>query len=141
VIVPPNRSGGMITAGGQRLAFKFSSHNVVLDYFRSQGFVSGSVSLIMLYVGFVSAVTAFLTVRDPVALISSAMFVCGAMLNGLAAGHILETGPGFMLWACAGICLGAVQVARIGDACRESPLRQAANLPRGDEVASLGTFA
>ena len=141
VIVPPNRSGGMITAGGQRLAFKFSSHNVVLDYFRSQGFVSGSVSLTLLYVGFVSAVTAFLTVRDPVALISAAVFVCGAMLNGLAAGHILETGPGFMLWTFAGICLGAVQVARLADASRESGLRQATDLPRRDDVAHLGTVA
>ncbi len=106
VFVPPNRGGSIITASGQRSLFRHSSHNLVLDILRSQGFVSGVISLLVLYICFVSAFRAYVTVPDPAACVAAITFMVGALVNGVGVGHLLETGPGFMLYVCAGITMG-----------------------------------
>ena len=108
VFVPPNRAGSIITAGGQRVTFRHSSHNLVLEILRSQGFVSGVISLLMLYVCLVACVRAYMTVADPAACVASITFLVGGLVNGVGVGHLLETGTGFMLYVCAGIAMGAI---------------------------------
>ena len=108
VIVPPNRAGSIITAGGQRIAFRHSSHNLVLEILRSQGSVSGVISLFMLYVCFVACVRAYMTVADPASCVAAITFMVGGLVNGVGVGHLLETGTGFMLYVCAGIAIGAL---------------------------------
>jgi hypothetical protein len=108
VIVPPNRAGSIITAGGQRLTFRHSAHNLVLEILRSQGLLSGAISLLMLYVCFVACVRAYATVADPAACLAAITFIVGGLVNGVGVGHLLETGTGFMLYVCAGIAMGAL---------------------------------
>lgn len=108
VVVPPNRVGSIISAGGKRVTFRHSSHNLVLEILRSQGFVSGIISLLMLYVCFVACVRAYMTVSDPAACVAAITFMVGGLVNGVGVGHLLETGTGFMLYVCAGIAMGAL---------------------------------
>lgn len=108
VVVPPNRTGSIITAGGQRVTFRHSSHNLVLEVLRSQGLVSGVISLFMLYVCLVACVRAYMTVADPAACVAAITFMVGGLVNGVGVGHLLETGTGFMLYVCAGIAMGAL---------------------------------
>jgi hypothetical protein len=108
VIVPPNRAGSMITAGGQRVTFRHSSHNLVLEILRGQGILSGLISLFMLYVCFTACVRAYVTVADPASCLAAITFMVGGLVNGVGVGHLLETGTGFMLYVCAGIAMGAV---------------------------------
>lgn len=108
VVVPPNRVGSIITAGGQRVTFRHSSHNLVLEILRSQGFVSGTISLLMLYICFVACVRAYTTVADPASCVAAITFMVGGLVNGVGVGHLLETGTGFMLYVCAGIAMGAL---------------------------------
>lgn len=108
VIVPPNRAGSIITAGGQRVTFRHSSHNLVLEILRSQGFVSGAISLLILYICFAACVRSYCTVNDPAACVAAITFMVGGLVNGIGVGHLLETGTGFMLYACAGIVIGGL---------------------------------
>ena len=108
MIVPPNRAGSIITAGGQRITFRHSAHNLVLEILRSQGLLSGTISLLMLYVCFVACVRAYMTVADPAACLAAITFIVGGLVNGVGVGHLLETGTGFMLYVCAGIAMGAL---------------------------------
>jgi hypothetical protein len=120
VVVPPSRVGSIITAGGQRVTFRHSSHNLVLDLLRTQGWVSGILSLVILYVCFLASVRAYMTLADPAAGVVAITFVVGGLVNGVGVGHILETGPGFMLYVCAGICMGAIALARYLELSRQS---------------------
>jgi hypothetical protein len=108
VIVPPHRVGSMITAGGNRVQFGYSAHNLVLEILRSQGFLSGSVSLLILYLCFLACTRCYMTVSDPAATVAAITFVAGGLVNGVAVGHLLESGTGFMLYSCAGIAMGAL---------------------------------
>lgn len=108
VIVPPNRAGSVITPSGRRISFRHSSHNLVLEILRSQGFVSGAISLVILYLCFQACVQAYVILSDPAVCLASITFVAGGLVNGVGVGHLLETGTGFMLYTCAGIAMGAL---------------------------------
>jgi hypothetical protein len=108
VLVPPQRTGSIITAGGKRMTFRYSAHNLVLEILRSQGFLSGPISLLILYLCFLACTRAYMTVNDPAATIAAITFIVGGLVNGIAVGHLLESGTGFMLYVCAGIAMGAI---------------------------------
>lgn len=108
VVVLPNRGGSLITAGGQRLKFRHSAHSLVLEILRSQGWVSGVISLMFLYLCTVACVRAYMVVSDPASCVAAITFIAGGLVNGIGIGHFLETGTGFMFYVCAGIAMGAL---------------------------------
>jgi hypothetical protein len=120
VLVPPQRSGSIITAGGKRITFRYSAHNLVLEILRSQGFLSGSISLLVLYLCLLACTRTFMTASDPAATIAAITFVVGGLVNGVAVGHLLESGTGFMLYVCAGIAMGAMARKDLLEASRRS---------------------
>lgn len=112
VVVSPGRSGSLITAGGQRSTFRYSAHNLVLDVLRTQGLVSGIISLTVIFICFAACVRCYLTIDDPAAGICAITFMVGGLVNGVGVGHLLETGPGFMLFVCAGVSMGVIARAK-----------------------------
>jgi O-antigen ligase len=102
----------MITAAGQRASFRHGAHNLVLEILRTQGLVSGVISLTILYLCFLASVRAYMTVPDPAACLAAIAFTVGGLVNGVGVGHLLETGTGFMLYSCAGIAMGSLARAK-----------------------------
>ena len=140
VIVSPARFGSLIDAAGRRGTFRHGAHNLVLEILRTQGLVSGVISLVILYVCFLASVRTYIKVADPAACLAATTFMVGGLVNGVGVGHLLETSTGFMFYSCAGIAMGALARAQYLESSKpqrafSSPTRQGP-LPSTSDAAS-----
>lgn len=124
VVVPPGRTGSIISNSGRRATFRHSSHNLSLDILRSQGWLAGGITLCVIYACFLACVRAYMTVLDPASMLAAVTFIVGVIVNGFGVGHFLETGVELELLTCAGLCMGALVHAQRMQAAQERTVTQ-----------------
>jgi hypothetical protein len=117
VFVPPSRESKWITASGNEMRFRASAHNMVLEYLSSEGLLSGSVNLLILYVAFSAAVFVWLVRRDSFCGILATTFLVGMMWDGFGIAHCIEGAAAFLLYSTAGACCVAAAPSFSGSRC------------------------
>ena len=104
VFVPPSRESKWITASGEEFRFRASAHNMVLGHLANEGWISGCVNLMMLYVAFAAAVYVWFVRRDTFCGILATTFLVGMMWDGFGIAHCVEGAAAFLLYSTAGAC-------------------------------------
>lgn len=104
VFVPPWRESKWITASGEEFRFRASAHNMVLGHLASEGWLSGCVNLMMLYVAFAAAVYVWFVQRDTFCGVLATTFLVGMMWDGFGIAHCIDGAAAFLLYLTAGAC-------------------------------------
>jgi len=117
VFVPPSRESTWVTADGRERRWRVSAHNMVLEHLTSEGWLSGVINLLIVFVGVVAAVRVWLARPDTFSGVLATTFIIGMLWNGFGVGNCADSAASFLLLTTAGACC----IAAAGPASGPAP--------------------
>jgi len=104
VFVPPARESTWVTADGSERRWRVSAHNMVLDHLTTEGLLSGTINLVIVFVAVMAAVRVWLARPDPFSGVLATTFIVGMLWNGFGLGNCVDSAANFLLLTTAGAC-------------------------------------